>query len=269
MLKLKVDSLDELAEDVKEHYRQVGDEFVLDVSGVVTEAERDRLKGALDKEKNDHKASKGKLQAFNGLDADSVLKDLDEIAELRLSAGKSGGVDKEELEKLVTARSHAMLAPVERERDQLREENASVKEENSGLKGKERKRTISSDLRDAALKAKVVPTALDDIALYGENFFTVQEHDGSVVTKEGLAGVLPGLSPELFLMEMKETRPHWYPGNVSGGAKGSGPNAVGGSNPWAKDSTNLTEQGRLIKEDREKATKMAAAAGKTLSGANL
>jgi hypothetical protein len=269
MLKLKLDSIEELPEDVASHYRKVGEEYVLDVSGVVTEAERDRLKGALDKEKNDHKASKGKLQAFNGLDAEAVLKDLDEIAELRLAAGKGEGVNKEELEKLVTARSHAMLAPVERERDQLREENATVKEENQGLKGKERKRTISSDLRDAALKAKVVQTALDDIALYGENFFTVAEHDGSVVTKEGLHGIQPGLSPELFLIEMKEARPHWYPGNVAGGAKGSGNSGIGGTNPWAKDSVNITEQGRLIKEDREKATKMAAAAGKTLTGAKL
>lgn len=263
MLKLIESTLEGLSEDVAEHYRKVGEEYVLDVSGIVTPEERDRIKGALDKEKNDHKASKAKLQAFSGLDAEQVHKDLDEIAELRLAA-TDGGDNKEELEKLVTARAHALLAPVERNLTQSQEENSTLKKENVDWVNKDRARTISSQLQKAAVKAEVVPSALDDIGLYADAMFTIAEHDGSVITREGLVGVSPGLSPELFFIEMKETRPHWYKPSQGVGAKGSGAGGGGGANPWSKDHYNLTEQGKILREDRSKAEKMAAAAGETL-----
>ena len=266
MLKLKLDSLDDVPSDVAEHYRKVGEEYVLDISGVVTEAERDRLKGALDKEKNDHKESKSKLNAFSGLDAEQVLKDLDEMAELRIAAGTGDEDKKAEIESLVTARANALLAPVQRQLTQSQEDNVSLKETNKALTGDNVKRTISSELKNAAVKAKVVPTALDDINLYGESMFTISEHDGAVVTKEGLTGVASGLSPELFLIEMKDSRPHWFPDSVGSGAKGSGAGAGGGTNPWHKDHLNITAQGKMITADRGKAIKMAAAVGQNIDG---
>lgn len=56
-----------------------------------------------------------------------------------------------------------------------------------------------------------------------------------------------------------------------GGAAGSGSGGSGGSNqsnvnPWKKETWNLTLQGRLLKEDRAKASRLAAAAGQKLPG---
>jgi hypothetical protein len=53
------------------------------------------------------------------------------------------------------------------------------------------------------------------------------------------------------------------PHNNGGGAGGSG-NGGGKTNPWAKDSFNLTEQGRLYSENPTQAKALAAEAGVTI-----
>lgn len=52
-------------------------------------------------------------------------------------------------------------------------------------------------------------------------------------------------------------------GNSGGGANGGGGGGGGGDkpNPWKAGSINLTEQGRLLKSDRQAAIKLAAEAG--------
>lgn len=66
---------------------------------------------------------------------------------------------------------------------------------------------------------------------------------------------------EELLKPFKESSPHLFKVEPSGGYKpqaGGKPNA---SNPWAKDTFNLTEQGRIFKEDPAQARELAAAAG--------
>ena len=60
---------------------------------------------------------------------------------------------------------------------------------------------------------------------------------------------------------MRESSPHLF--KTAGGAKynpagGGNPPTV---NPFAKDTFNLTEQGRLLRQYPEQAREMAAAAG--------
>ena len=55
------------------------------------------------------------------------------------------------------------------------------------------------------------------------------------------------------------------PVSSGGGASTSGPRRNGVTNPWAKDSWNLTQQGQLLRQNPEMAKSLAAAAGKTLT----
>lgn len=66
---------------------------------------------------------------------------------------------------------------------------------------------------------------------------------------------------EELLKPLKESSPHLFKTESGGGYKppaGGKPNA---DNPWAKDTFNLTEQGRIFKENPAQARELAAAAG--------
>ena len=66
------------------------------------------------------------------------------------------------------------------------------------------------------------------------------------------------------LKPLKESSPHLFKTTGGGGytpAGGKNPPVV---NPFAKDTFNLTEQGRLLKQDPDQARAMAAAAGVTI-----
>jgi hypothetical protein len=52
-------------------------------------------------------------------------------------------------------------------------------------------------------------------------------------------------------------------GNNGSGAPGSRGNEAKGPNPWMSDQWNTTEQGRIAREEPEKAKRMAKAAGRT------
>lgn len=260
-VKINQEAFEALDEAVQAHYRKVGEEYVLEAAGIITTDERDRLKSSLEMEKNDHKKTKNKLASFNGLDPEEVQAQLAETEELRLQVSKKDGeFDKEELERIVVSRVNTAKAPLQRELDQTKEQNTTLSTENGELKTSMSGKTIKDALNTAAAAAKVVTTALPDISMYA-NYMEVNEHDGSVVTKEGIPGVQPGLTPDMFLTVMKETRPHWWEAAKGGGAGGSGSGGASGNNPWSKDHFNLTEQGRIVRENPEKASKLAAAVG--------
>jgi hypothetical protein len=79
---------------------------------------------------------------------------------------------------------------------------------------------------------KVIPEAQEDVLLYARALFTVAE-DGSVVTKDA-GGVSPGLPPKVWLSDMAQKRPHWWPLSVGGGARSSS-SVSGKSNPWSAE----------------------------------
>ncbi len=61
--------------------------------------------------------------------------------------------------------------------------------------------------------------------------------------------------------------PHHVRASNSGGSGGGSYGPQQGSNPWAKDTWNVTQQHALIAKDRAKAVAMARAAGVNLPGA--
>lgn len=63
------------------------------------------------------------------------------------------------------------------------------------------------------------------------------------------------------LKPMKESSPHLFKADKPGGYNPAGGGNPPASNPFAKESFNLTEQGRLLREDPTQARQLAAAAG--------
>lgn len=252
-----VDSLDSIPAQFHELYTQSGDKFIATgITGVKTQADIDRIQGALTKERNDHKAIKQKFAPLLDRDITEVVADLDRIPELEAAA--SGKVDDKAIERIVTSR----LAPINRELEQTKVKLTEQTQLNQTLEQGITTRTVTDAVRDAALKAKVTPDAIDDVLLYADRVFHVE--NGQVVTKDGV-GITPGLDPAAWITDMQPKRPHWWPASVGGGA-GGGNSFGGASNPWSAKSWNMTEQARMYRENPDLAGQMAKLAGTSIGG---
>lgn len=269
-LKAVVENLDDVDEGVRDQYKEHTDPktkaktFVLDVEGVQQHPEIVLQTAALTKERDEHKATKAKLALFAAFgDPAKLQEQLDRIPELEAAA--EGKLDEGKINGIVEGRVKAKLTPLERENAQLKTQLGERDNTIAGFHAKERTRTISGALSKAAKDAKVIDSALDDVELYGERVFEVQE-DGSVVTKDG-SGVAPGLSPKQWLEDMQAKRPHWWGPTQGGGAGGSRSANTGGSNPWSADGWNVTEQGNILRaKGRPEADRLAKLAGTVVGG---
>lgn len=67
---------------------------------------------------------------------------------------------------------------------------------------------------------------------------------------------------EDMVKPLRESSPHLFKGAAD--YKPAGGGALAAANPWAKESFNLTEQGKIFKENPAQARQLAAAAGATI-----
>lgn len=272
-LKTVVESLDDVDEAFRSEYKQVEDPvskkkvYMVDLTDVQALPDFTRMRTSLDKERNEHRATKEKFKPFAALgDPAEVIAKLDKIPELEAAA--EGKLDEGKINTIVESRVKAKLAPVERERDQFKAQVVEKDTVIAGYTAKERTTAIKGALGKAGREMKVLDTAAEDIELYGDRLFEVSE-DGNVVTRDNV-GVTPGLTPKQWLEDMQAKRPHWWGATSGGGAGGNrfGPNSGGAGNPWSAEGWNMTEQGKVLNtKGRAEADRLAKAAGTTVGGA--
>lgn len=258
-LKAVLESLD----NVDEHYHSLyserdGKYELTGIEGVKTQADVERLQSALAKEREEHKNVKTRLSQFGDWDPNELHAKLGRLEELELTGGK---VDDDKLEDLVNARLGQKLGPVERERNAAIEELNQLREQVSEFEKANRVRTIQDEVRKAFSDQKLAnPAGQEDAMLHAMNMFDIDE-SGNVVDKEGR-------TVTQWLETMKQTRAFWW-GETSGTGSKGGRNGATGTNPWADDSLNLTEMGRILRENPSRAAQLAKAAGKNVDGSPL
>lgn len=265
MFELEYPNYEAIPSAVKHLYREKDGVYVLIQSGELkTVEDTNRLQESLRKERNDHKETKKKFELLEGLDPDEVMEKLDRYEELEAAAG--GKMDDDKIEEIVEKRIKSKIAPVERELNKVKTEKQQLEETVQQYSQKEKTRLIHDHVRKAAKAENMRDTAIEDALIMGERVFEVDENN-NVVTKDGV-GVTPGVEPTVWLSEIKNARPHWWPESQGAGAKGGSSNTAGfASNPFSADSWNLTAQGQMLRENPDRAKQMAAAAGTTIGGA--
>lgn len=269
ILKASYDKADEIPAGYEALFTQRGEKFELTgIAGVKTDGDVSRVSEALRKERSDHTALKAKVRGTFGENAnlDEIRTQLDSIPDLQAQIEAAANPkDTTKIEQLVEARLRQRLAPVERERDQLKAQVTTLTGEVDNFKGIESTRGIHDELRAAGTKLKVLPGALDDILAAHSGIFEKDEA-GNVVTKD-VPGVTPGISAEVWLTDMQSKKAHWWPSSNGGGA-GGGPRGglPNGKNPWSGKDWNLTEQGKIFKENPERAKQFAGLAGVPVTG---
>lgn len=264
-LKLQVDSLDGLDEKFHPLYTEKDGKFTLTgVEGMKTDADVAAVRRSLEKERAEHKATKDKYRPFEQYvdSADDVVAKLDRYGELEAAA--NGKLDEGKINGLVEARLKTQLAPKDREIKKLSDEAAQLKAENEQLKAAERRRLIHDAVREAAKKSGMIDAATEDALYLAERVMEV-DAEGNIVTKDNV-GVTPGVDTSVWLTEMQPKRPHWWPESKGGGGKGGQGTGGGGSNPFTAEGWNLTEQGRITRENPARADQLAKAAGTTVGG---
>lgn len=262
-LKAILESLDDVPDHFHELYTEKNGRYELTgIEGVKTQADVDRLQSALSKERSDHKGTRERFAVLGDRDLDEVVTLLDRIPELEAAA--SGKIDETKLNELVEGRIKTKIAPLEREKGTLSKQVQDLTGALEQYQTKERTRTIHDEVRRAATAAKLLPEAMEDALMLAERVLGIDE-EGRVVVKDGV-GFTPGVEPSVWLSDLQPKRPHWWGPSQGGGATGNNRGGGGGANPWTAEGWNMTEQGRILTENRSRAEQLAKSAGTTLGG---
>ena len=164
------------------------------------------------------------------------------MKELEVAAG--GKLDEEHINKIVEGRIAQKTSPLELQVKQLAEQKELFEKENFSLKNVLSTNERNSVIRSVSLESKAHTTAIPDIELAASVMFEKTD-EGKWVTKNGLDGVLPGLSPKEWVREMQRLRPHWWPESLGGGSRGGMGGLNNSDNPFSKEHWNLTKQAQL------------------------
>ena len=242
MLEIKYSKLSEIPENYQDLYtfNDETKEYILSKVNLPPSKEKDfqNVYQSLKKERSDHSKTKEKLKFFSDVNKETLHADLAELEELRITSSKFEN-NEEKIQNLVNAR----LKPYEREKEGLKSKIDEYTNEISKLKSVISSKKIKDSLLKTAHSSNVLRTAIDDVLMYASLFEVTEE--GDVLHKE------ERLSPEIWLLNIKEKKPHWWESSVGSGAKGdSSLGKITGIelNPWDKNSWNLTEQIRITRE---------------------
>ncbi len=263
-LKAWVDKIEDVPEAVRGEYTQVGERFELAVEGALDLTAAKALRNENGARRISEKKANDALAIWKplieGKKPDEILAILDRVPELEAAA--AGKIDENKINSMVETRVGSKLAPVQRQVTTL---TASLAEKDAiiaGYQTKERTRAVHDSVREAIGKSKgFQPSAAEDALILAERMFEVTD-DGKVVTKDGV-GVTPGVDAVVWLQDLQTKRAHWWGPTEGGGAGGSGRGngGGGGSNPWKGESWNMTEQGKIWRENPARADQLARAAG--------
>lgn len=268
MLKAIIAKLEDVEEGLRSFYKEVkvGDkvQYELQVDGMKTQGDIDRVTSALNKERTDHakakddlKTANTKLQAFGELDPDDVAAKLEKLSTLEAAGANPKA---EEITRLVEAgvsqRLKTETTKLTRTITQLTEERDNAVKQATDLNGQIIGRQVDDAIRTAALTAKVIPEAVTDVLLMARGEFKLV--DGKVVTEDGR-------DPGQWVEDSKKTRPWLWPVAKGAGGNGGG-NLPTGENPWSADGWNMTKQGAILNSDPSKAEQLAKEAGTTIGG---
>jgi len=261
----------EKIEDVPENYRDLYTEkdgafHLTGVGGIKTQSDIDRVTAAMNRERDEHRLTREKYSMWKDADYDEVMGKLDRVAELEIAARGNKEEMDAKLEELTEARVVSRLLPVERKSKELEDQLVSATAELQELRAASNQRTIHDEVRSVMHSAKIIQGAEPDVLLLADSVFVIDENSKEVTTRENPYGIPAGLSAEVWITEMKDKRPHWWPSNEGGNSRGSSGQG-GGSNPWSDKSWNLTAQGAVYRDSGPAIAKqMAIAAGTTLGG---
>ena len=249
-IELMYSSEDEIPEAVRPLYTETDGSWNLTgVRGMKTQADIDRLNSALVKERDEHKATKGRLSPFTELgELDDIRSRLERLPELEAAA--EGNLDEAKLAEMAAKRAEPIInrevGKLQRQLETTVAELTEARALNEKFETQNTRRSISDAIREAAAAegVKLRPEAVDDAIMHGMALFEVTD-DGVYTRAESPVGA--GIDAKSWLLSLTSTKPHWFPSSAGGGARSGGGGGIA-NNPWSGDNWNLTKQAQFVRE---------------------
>lgn len=215
----------------------------------------DELKAERDSRKKLEETVTGLQSAFGDRTPDDVkamMERLENDEMTRLAAeGKTDEIIKKHREKWDAERKSEVgtlqeqIEALSKERDELNQQLTSELIDNRALA--------------AASKAGVIPESMEVVKMLAQREWKLEDGEPVLRNKDGeiVTGKKGALTFEEWATEqLHESHPYLFPQPKGGGAQGNKGAQGGVTNPWKKDSFNLTEQGRIFREDPAKAERL-------------
>ncbi len=266
-LQATYDKKEEIPEAFVELFKEKGEKWCIEIDGIQTDANVQRLEFSLKKERDENAKlrDEAKLHGKTPEEVQIIIEEL-EAAKATIESGGDKKTE-EQIEKIVETRVRTKTGPLDRMILKLTKERDDSVVATTNLNQEIVTGKIELAIRAAAEKAKVIPSAIPDMVMRGKPQFELVESDGkvSVVTKDNL-GITAGLAPDGWIEELAPTAAHYWPPNIGAGANGGGLSlGITEKNPWTKANWNMTEKGEIVKKyGTEKASQLAKAAGSSL-----
>jgi len=201
------------------------------------------------------------LKSFEGLDADHVRQLVD-----RFQNDEIGKLLKEgKWDDALAKKFESERGTYKKQIDDLTKDRDLSRKELSDLQSKVDRASLSEMTRRAMGKAKAHESAHEDAIYRVMSAFT--KEDGHFVRRDADGNLVMGAKgPQTVDEYIEEVRtrdlaPHWWPTPTGMGSKGGGSGGARSKNPWAKDTLNLTEQGKIMRQDPQLAARLKQEAG--------
>lgn len=270
-LKAILENLEGLPEEMHQFYVEKDGKYYLDLDqDIRLHPDVAALKNALDRQKTDNKTLKDKVTDLEARVA-TLPEDFDpeEYARLKAAADDDDDDDPKKKKKKddeLTRLHEQRITRMKTEHETaIAAKDAEIAEREATIN----RLVVDQSLEEALTAINVKPEFRKAVRSLLRDKVKVGEDDNG----NPVAIVETDLNPELPIAKFAED---WagsdegqpFIGKPAGGGsqdhtKGKG--KAGEKNPWSEEHWNLTEQGRILKTDRAKAERLAAAAGKRLS----
>jgi hypothetical protein len=225
------------------------------------DADDSEIKGKLDEFRENNKGLLKQLdelkKRYEGIEPEDVRKLADEKRKLEEAQQIKAG----EVEGVIENRIKGLKADWEKQ-------VTALSTERDALNGRLTAIQIDQGVITSATKRGLRPTAIPDITARARSVFKLVEGSPRAFERDGQSirygkdGISPMTLDEWVDAQVAEA-PHLFESNAGGGAAGNGSGGAGSrsvSNPFRKESWNLTEQMRLLKSDPSLAARLQAAA---------
>lgn len=218
-LKAILKSLDGLADPIKALYRKEGEEFQLDVEGMVPKAQLDEFRENNRELNRKLTEATSELKKFEGVDI-AKWKEGQEL-ERKVKEGelvKAGKID-----EVLQSRLDPILKAHEAKERTWTEERTQMARDLDVL-------TIDTKLQEIAVKKGIQPTAVEDMLARGRRIFSRKEGKVVAIEKDGTP-VLDKeghhLTMDTWLDGLSSDAPHLFQASGGGGAQHNGNGSPG------------------------------------------
>lgn len=228
MLKLILDSLEGLSEEVKKLYVEKDGKFHLGVEGAVAKQKLEEFRDNNIKLMKELEEMKQKLETFKDIDVtkyNDAMKKLEGIKDKKL-------LDDGRIQELLDTKTGRMKQDYETQIDALGKSNAELDKQVNGFKKRLAEITIDNTIQInvTSLSAKTAKGAMEDIIARGRRIFAMDHETNIAVARNPETGnpifgkdATTPITIKEWVEDLPTSAPHFFEGSAgSGGVGGVG-----------------------------------------------